>query len=192
MKQAKRIADSITFGRLLLGITLAYLGFFRGPSALAYAVWIMIINWTGDCLDGPIARKSQPYYRTWIGDHDLEIDMAVSVGLLLYLAGSGYVPLIVVGIYLGVWTIIMVSVGIPRSLGMLFQAPTYAWFIWVAIHKDPSSGWFLPAWILAAIVLTWPRFPKEIVPGFVLGMRHAWSDRRQQSRRPMDKPLPQP
>jgi len=42
-------------------------------------------------MDGPISRRSRVIYHTWIGDHDLQVDMAVSVGLLLYMLAAGYV-----------------------------------------------------------------------------------------------------
>ncbi len=51
----------------------------------------MIANWTGDLLDGRIARRSRMVDHTWIGDHDLEVDMAVSTGLLVYMQQSGFV-----------------------------------------------------------------------------------------------------
>jgi len=171
MGRAKQVADLITSARLLLGLGLVYLGWSRGAAGIEPAVWIMIVNWTGDCMDGPIARRSRPFYHTWVGDHDLEIDMAVAAGLLGYLTLSGFIDFRLTGAYLFVSGIVFWRVGIPPALGMLFQAPIYGWFIWVAIHQAPSSGWCLPAWILAAIVLTWPRLPREILPGFLAGMR---------------------
>lgn len=191
MKHAKRVADSITIGRLFLGAALVWLGVSRGPSALPTVVWLMIINWTGDCLDGPIARKNHPFYHTWIGDHDLEIDMAVSVGLMLYLVGAGFVPRAAAGAYLAASLLVMWRLGIPKSLGMLFQAPIYGWFIVVAIRNAPSSGRFIPAWIIVAIIATWPRFPKEILPGFLVGIRHAFGGRHQRACHPGGKTIPQ-
>jgi hypothetical protein len=83
---AKQVADLITFGRLLLGFLLAWLGIKWGGKGLIAALWILILNWTTDFFDGRIARRSSVYYHTWIGDHDLEVDMLVSVGLLLIVA----------------------------------------------------------------------------------------------------------
>lgn len=171
MLVAKQVADLITFCRLLIGIILGWLGFTRGSGALPWAVWLMLADWTGDSLDGRIARRSRKQYHTWIGDHDLEIDMVVSLGLLVFLLASGLAPVWLGLIYLLAWIIYFVRSGIHRSMGMLFQAPIYAWFIWVSVSWVPNPGWWMVIWIAAAIILTWPQFPQEVIPDFLRGMR---------------------
>jgi hypothetical protein len=54
---------------------------------------------------------------------------------------------------------------------MLLQAPIYGWFIWVAVRDAPQAGLWLLVWIIAAVIITWPRFPRDIVPDFVGGIR---------------------
>lgn len=171
MLVAKQVADLITYLRAVLGFYLAWLGFSQGDEGLPLAVWIMIADWSGDSLDGPIARRSRVYYHTWIGDNDLLVDMLVSAGLMVYMLGAGYVQLWLAGVYLLLWLLIFYRWGFASVLGMLFQAPIYGWFVWVAIREAPTLGMWLVVWILAAIVLTWPRFPQMVVPGFLEGMR---------------------
>jgi phosphatidylglycerophosphate synthase len=178
MIRAKTVADTITAGRSLLGVGLLWLGLAQGASGLATAMWMLIANWTADCLDGPIARRSRPWYRTWIGDHDLEVDILVSGCLLGYMAASSFVPLWAAAAYVVIWGLVFWWLGVPKALGMLSQAPVYGGFIWVALREIPEQGWCLPAWILAATAVTWPRFPNEILPGFLNGMR-ALAGRRQ-------------
>ena len=178
MLVGKQVADLITTSRALLSFWLAWLGITQGESSLVMAVWMMILNWTGDALDGTLARRSSRKYHTWIGDHDLEVDILVSVGLLFYLTGSGLIDFRVVGIFFLVWVVILWRWGFNRSLGMLFQAPIYAWFIWVAMLKLPAIGMWLIIWIIAAVVITWPRFPNEVVPGFLTGMKEVVNLRR--------------
>jgi phosphatidylglycerophosphate synthase len=57
---------------------------------LLSAVGILIIAWTTDLLDGPLARKDPSSRHTWIGDHDLETDMSVSLGGLAFIVLAGY------------------------------------------------------------------------------------------------------
>jgi hypothetical protein len=134
----------------------------------------MIADWCGDLVDGPIARRSQVYYHTWIGDHDLQIDMTVSVGLLIYLLGAGYVSWWLGLIYLLVWVLFFLRFGVTPAPGMLFQAPIYFWFIWTAVRDATGLGVLIIVLILAALILTWPRFPQVMVPDFLEGMRKAF------------------
>jgi hypothetical protein len=56
-------------------------------------------------------------------------------------------------------------------LGMLSQAPIYAYFILISLVELPNAGVWILAWIVIALIITWPQFPKVIVPGFIDGMR---------------------
>jgi len=168
---AKQVADLITTSRVMLSFVLAWLGFIHRESGLALAAWIMVLNWSGDILDGVIARRSRVQYNTWIGDHDLEVDMLVSVGLFVYMLGSGYWGLWQAGIFLIFWLLVFWRWGLMPSLGMLFQAPIYGWFIWIALRDQFNAGMGMVIWIVAAIAITWPRFPQMVIPRFLAGMR---------------------
>jgi cardiolipin synthase len=168
---AKQVADLLTLSRGMLAFILAGLGLLAGPEALPLVSCLMIMDWCFDMLDGPIARRSKIYYHTWIGDHDLHIDMTVSIGLLIFLLGAGYVNWWLGVIYLSVWAIFFLRFGVTPAPGMLFQAPTYFWFIWTTVKEAPGFGALIIIFIVAALVLTWPKFPREMVPGFLEGMR---------------------
>lgn len=178
MLAAKPLADLITSARALAGIGLIWLGWAYGADALALAVWVMLFDWIGDLLDGSIARRSRSPAHTWIGDHDLEVDMFVSAGLLVYLVLAHLLAAWLAGVYVLAWALVFWRGGLLRAPGMLFQAPIYGWFIWVALRDAPAAGIWIIVWLVAAIVLTWPRFPREVVPGFLAGMRRALGRRR--------------
>lgn len=178
MLVGKQVADLITTSRALLAFWLPWLGINKGESSLTVVVWFLILNWTGDALDGTLARRSSKQYHTWIGDHDLEVDILVSFGLLLYMLSAGFVDLPLLGLYILVFALIFWRWGFHRSLGMLVQAPIYIWFIWVALQNAPAAGVWLIIWILAAMIITWPRFPNEVVPGFLTGMKEVVNLRR--------------
>jgi phosphatidylglycerophosphate synthase len=173
MLVAKQVADLLTILRVFLAGVFVWLGFTQGEAALPLAGWLLIASWTSDSLDGPLARRSSVRYRTWVGDHDLEIDMLVAAGLLVYMAAAGIVDQRVAALYLLIWILYFIRVGVPRSLGMLSQAPIYGWFIWTMLHQAPATGWWLVGWILAMLVITWPKFPNEVIPGFLTGMRES-------------------
>jgi hypothetical protein len=162
----------ITAARAMIGLILPWLGWTHGVGGLPTAVWLMLFDWTGDAVDGAIARCNRPIYHTWLGDHDLEIDILVATGLLGYMVGAGFVTPGLAGLYVLVWVLILWRWKMPRSLGMLCQAPVYGWFILKAVHTMPAVGEWLLIWIIAAIIITWPRFPQEIVPNFLIGIRN--------------------
>jgi phosphatidylglycerophosphate synthase len=174
MLVAKQVADLITFSRGLMAFILAGLGLLVGKDALPMAAWVMIADWCGDMVDGPIARRSRIHYHTWIGDHDLQIDMTVSVGLLIYLLGAGYVSWWVGVIYLLGWALFFLRFGVIPAPGMLFQAPIYFWFILTTLRYATGLGALIIVLILTAVILTWPKFPQVVVPGFLEGMRKAF------------------
>jgi hypothetical protein len=171
MFDPKHLADFVTFARSLLAFGLIWLGLSQGARALGQAVCLMLVDWTGDVLDGLLARRSQRNYHTWIGDHDLEVDITVSAGLLGYMMLASYVDWRVGVAYLAICSWIFWLWGYNRSLGMLVQAPVYSWFIYIAIREPPYSGWWLVVWIALALVITWPRFPDQVIPNFMESMR---------------------
>jgi len=179
MLVAKQVADLITLTRAVIGFSLAWLGISQGAAALPRAISFVIAAWTSDVADGQIARRSRVQFATWLGDHDLEVDMAVACGLLVYLLAAGFVsPWLSIG-YVAFWALFFLRWGISHSLGMLCQAPVYGWFIWVSLQVMPDAGRWLLVWIAVAVILTWPRFPTQVVPGFLSGMRQAWESRRE-------------
>lgn len=169
----KQIADLLTMTRAILALLVAWLGLSHGPDVLMLVTWLVILAWTSDVLDGSLARRSRVQYHTWVGDHDLEVDVFFSAGVLFYLVAAGYVDLGLAVAYLLICGVVFWHWGLHRALGMLVQFPVYAWFIWVAIRDAPKGGLFLVAWILGALIISWPRFPREVVPGFLVGMREA-------------------
>ena len=171
---AKQLADLITFLRLSLLLILPWLAIIYSGGSLPWAGVILALNWTGDSLDGRLARRSGMPFHTWIGDHDLEVDMSVSLGMLIFLVICGFARTVPVMLYAGSWAVYFRARGVPRSMGMLCQAPVYAWFIGITLREAPLVGWGLIAWILVALVATWPRFPQEVIPDFLAGLRNAF------------------
>lgn len=169
MKGGKLVADLLTLSRLLLACAFVPVGILRGDGGLAIAGWMMIYSWTSDILDGAFARSAGEPQHTWLGDNDLLIDMSVSLGLLFYMMLSGYVGLYVGVLYLVAWALAFWRFGLTSSLGKLFQTPIYGWFLLISLRHAPIAGWSMLAWIVIAIWLSWPRFPNEVIPGFLDG-----------------------
>ena len=179
MISAKQVADILTWMRTLLALALPVLGITKGAKGLQLAVILLIINWTVDSLDGVLARRSSVQYHTWIGDHDLEIDMLISAGALGYLVSAGFLSWQAAAIYVLVWLLLFWRFGVPHVMGVFFQAPVYLYLIVIAITEIPQVAIWLIVWIAAAIIVTWPKFPKVIIPEFLGDVRDLFSGKEQ-------------
>jgi hypothetical protein len=177
MFDAKLVADSITAVRGLLGFVMVWLGFTKGMDALPAVVMLMLIDWTGDFVDGSLAKLSRHPRRTWIGENDLYIDLFVSLCLGIYLVSAGFVGLAFGVCYATAWALLLLRFGLDRNLLMLIQAPIYLWLILTALRLVPESGYWLVLWVLAATAINWKRFTREIIPHFLDGMGSIWRGR---------------
>jgi phosphatidylglycerophosphate synthase len=166
----KRLADGLTLVRVLLSVIMMWVGLTLGRPGLDTVAVLLVLAWATDLLDGPLARRSQCKRQTWIGDHDLEADVFLSLGLLVYLVLAGYALPILGFIYVILCGLLLWR-GQSRHLAMAMQAPVYAVLIYSALRYAPLYGWIVVGWILLTVAVTWPRFPKVIVPDFVAGMR---------------------
>jgi len=173
----RTLADALTLSRAAAALALAGLGLDGGSESLRPAAGLLLYSWTSDFFDGPLARASARPHSTWIGRQDLAVDVAVSGGLLVWLCGHGPVPVWLGILYAALFLVHALRRGLHRAIGMLVQGPVYATFIGVALVRDPAAGGLLVGWIVGVIVATWPRFPQEVVPEFLAGMRAAFGRR---------------
>lgn len=167
MFDAKIIADLITAGRGLLGFVMIGLGFTQGEVALPIVAALMLLDWTGDFVDGGIARRSRHPRHTWIGDSDIYVDAWMSVCLGIYLVSAGLVSSAVAFWYTLAWVAVLWRFGMEKNLLMLAQTPIYLWFVIVTLRLEPMMGNWLVAWVVVALAINWRRFSKEIVPTFI-------------------------
>lgn len=178
MFDAKLVADFITAARGMLGFLIIWLGFTQGKEGLPVVGTLMLLDWTGDFVDGSIAKRSRRPRHTWIGDKDLYVDVFMSICLGVYLMSARLIGLTFGVCYLLGWILILRRFGLDRNLLMLAQAPIYLWFIIVTLRLAPGLGNWLVVWVLVALAINWRRFSKDIVPKFINGVSSMWRDRR--------------
>ena len=171
MITTKTLADILTASRFGLAWVLLWLGISRGAAGLPSAVGILIIAWTTDLLDGPLARKDPSSRHTWIGDHDLETDMSVSLGGLAFIVLAGYLATWIAVSYVIICLILLWRFR-SQELGWAVQAPPYAAMLFIRLRHAPIYGLAIVAYLILVIIATWPRFPQVTVPQFLSGMRN--------------------
>lgn len=171
MISTKTLADVLTASRFGLAWVLLWLGISRAAEGLPIAVVILVIAWTTDALDGPLARKDPSSKQTWIGDHDLETDISVSLGVLTFLVLGGYLVT-----WLAVSYVIICTFMLWRfrsiELAWAVQAPPYAAMLFIALLNAPIYGLAMVAYLVMVLVATWPRFPQVTLPQFFSGMQN--------------------
>jgi cardiolipin synthase len=168
----KRVADGLSLTRFFLALSLVWLGFSQGAAGLSLAVAVLLAAWITDVLDGPLARSSGVKTQTWIGSHDLHIDVAMSTAALIYLNRAGFVDGRVVAAYLFVWAIIFWRLSnLPKSFGALFQAPIYAWFIWTSLQQAPEAGRWLVLYVVVYVASGWKLLIHRLIPEFFRGVQ---------------------
>jgi len=170
MFDAKLVADFITAARGMLGFVMIWLGLTQGADALPAVVMLMLLDWTGDFVDGSIARRSQVPRHTWIGDSDIYVDLFVSIGLGIYLIEAGFVGQALGFWYILGWIVTFWRFGLDKNLLMLAQTPVYLWFIITSLRVIPESGYWLVIWVFIALTINWKRFSQDIVPKFISGI----------------------
>lgn len=176
MVGTKTLADALTGLRFVLGFSLMWLGWWQGPEAIVTAALILLAAWTSDALDGPLARRDPRDIHTWIGDRDLAVDLTVALGVWVYLALSGFLHPWLALAYLVVAAVVLWRLG-SDHLAWGLQALPYGAMIWTTLREAPVYGYLLVAWVVVVVAATWPRFPRQTLPGFLNGMRDLWHRR---------------
>lgn len=160
----KPMADLLTVSRAFLGLCLAGLGLVHGAEALPTAVLTVILSWLTDLLDGPLARHDPDPRITWVGEHDAEADLAVSLGVAVYLVLSGHMVAwlgaVLVLLILGLWVLH------SHQLAWPFYALPYVLLGGVAFREAPLFGWLAVGYLLVTLAVRWRRLRDEFLPDF--------------------------
>ena len=170
MLDAKIVGDLITASRGIVGLIIIWLALTQGKDALPAIVFLMLLDWTGDFVDGTIAHRSRNPRHTRIGDSDIYIDLFVSICLGIFLVNAGFVGFTIGFWYAVGWMLLLRRFGLDKNLLMLAQTPIYLWFIITALKILPTMGYWMVIWVAVALTINWRRFSKDIVPKFIHGI----------------------
>lgn len=175
----KRVADGLTASRALIALFIVLLGF-GGKDALSWVIYLIILGWTTDVLDGELARRAlrrleereaqDEWEQTWLGEHDFALDMVMVYASFLYLTLVGYVPPAwAFGYTLIAAVAILWSHG-SKSVTEIFAFPLVALPLLIAYREGLWVAYAYVAWIVVMLVLFWGRFV-GVVREFIEGMR---------------------
>jgi phosphatidylglycerophosphate synthase len=176
----KKMADVLTASRFILACIIAFIAWTRPPdAALGTVVLLILLAWTTDVLDGPLARRAAEPQRSWLGAHDLEVDLSVTLAMVISLAlwGGAHTALLVGIVLAGAlgWAALRSVAPVNLGMGLIDGL-----FILMAWRMDPTLGWMMIAWIGAAAVLDRARARVQVT-GFLRNCQDALSGRTSQA-----------
>jgi len=150
-----RAPDILTVSRGVIAALIIALGLV-GPRALGWVIFLTMIGWTTDILDGRLARR-QHKGPTWIGEHEFAFDMMMVFAALCYLVMAGFVPVLPAGIYVTV-ALLFIILFQSKSVTMSFAFPLVALPLIVAYFRSPHLAYIYIAWMALALLYDWRRF----------------------------------
>ena len=152
-----RIPDFFTSLRIILGFILIGSGIANGAAAIAEDIWLLVASWSTDMVDGRLSRSLKTHGKTWLGRHDVYIDMFVSLAVLAYLTVTAILPLWIVLVYLLVWGAIFARFGRKEMFAQVFQNPIYLAFVVFTVIAQPAVLPWLLLWAFAAFIFFYKR-----------------------------------
>jgi len=165
-----RAPDILTASRGVIAALIIALGFV-GQRALGWVIFLTMIGWTTDILDGRLARR-QNKGPTWIGEHEFAFDMMMVFAALCYLVMAGFVPVLPAAIYVTVALLFIIFFQ-SKSVTMSFAFPLVALPLIVAYFRSPSAAYIYVAWIAVALLYDWRRF-FGVVREFLVNIRELY------------------
>jgi phosphatidylglycerophosphate synthase len=193
----KRIADMMTASRFVFGVLIAWIGATQHDQVgLSLVVWLTLAAWTTDSLDGPLARRSRFTQQTWLGHHDLEADLAITLALAITLVSRSLIWPVLVAVGLLIFWILwrlFIAQERPslREFGIwpdhaeetpdsapveLMMAVIDAGFLYLVWMGDPVLFRVVVIWIAASALLN-PRRSWQRIRGFLVASRRLVPDK---------------
>ena len=163
------MADALTLVRVMMSVSLIWLGINGGAQSLPFTILILLIAWLTDVFDGILARRALSKEPSWIGKHEDIADMTMSLGVLGYLAFSGLISALITAI-LGFVILALWLYAYP--LAWPFYAIPYVILMVYAFQNTPFYGWLMIAYLVIALVMRGPRLLREYLPLLMHTLRH--------------------
>ena len=156
------LADFLTVSRVVLCFIMAGIGWTRGEESLPTAVLILILCWFTDLIDGPLARLDTERTTSWVGRHDADADVCMTLAVTAYLVFCGYLKF---------WFALLIVVLAlvlreTRSPQLAWPLGAFAYFGFgvVTFRSAPIFGWMAVGYLVLLLVVRWPRVRDQYIP----------------------------
>lgn len=161
MLRLKLVADLLTFSRAVIALVIVALSLFWPEPPLQAVIWLVWAGWITDALDGPLARRDRQSEETWIGEHDLLVDILLAVSMLAFLMGVGFISPLWTAVYAVVGLLFMLHF---RNMGacMCFMFPIDLGFMYVIWQRAPAQTRVILLYLAILAILRWDKLMANI------------------------------
>lgn len=154
------LADLLTLSRVPMGLAVVYAGLNGGASALPQVVWLSLLAWTVDSVDGHlkrIARKAP----NWVGRNDLTFDVFFHSCVAFFFALSGVISGWLFSAWLGAVSLVRFRLR-SRSGAIAANALVVLTLVVRAFEHALLLGGTIVGWACIALTLDRRRFAHRL------------------------------
>jgi hypothetical protein len=155
----KYVADTLTIARFFIAALILLVGFYRGATALEFALMALLTGWITDCVDGTLARKSGAE-KTWVSYVDLYADVSLVFSFFLFIVITGLFPVfnaLAIVAALGV----TVCISPTRAVIKIVVSPFYALPIVLSFVAGFWMGICFLTFIITFSIIRWDHIIEE-------------------------------
>ncbi|GAB4403487.1 MAG: hypothetical protein Kow00123_14590 [Anaerolineales bacterium] len=149
-------ADLLTLSRVPMGLAVVYAGLNGGASALPQVIWLSLLAWTVDSVDGHLKRAARKP-PNWIGRHDLTFDVFFNGCVAFFFALSGIVSAWLFSLWVGAVGLVRFILR-SRSGAIAANALVVLTLVINAFQQAFALGGAIIGWAAVALALDRRRF----------------------------------
>lgn len=167
------LADLLTLSRVPMGLAVVYAGLNTGAAALPQVIWLSLLAWTVDSVDGHLKRASQKP-PGWIGRNDLTFDVFFNACVAFFFALTGIVSAWLFSVWMGAVGLLRFRLR-SRSGAIAANAVVVLTLVVKAFEQAILLGGAILGWACVALALDRKQFARRLRQ-FILGV--PWLARR--------------
>ncbi len=154
------LADLLTLSRVPMGLAVVYAGLNSGAAALPQVIWLSLLAWTVDSVDGHLKRASRRP-PGWIGRNDLTFDVFFNACVAFFFALSGIVSAWLCSAWMGAAGLLRFKLR-SRSGAIAANALIVLTLVIKAFEHALALGGAIIGWALVALALDRKQFARRL------------------------------
>lgn len=150
------LADILTLSRVPMGLAVVYAGLNTGASALPQVIWLSLLAWTADSVDGHLKRASRKS-PNWVGRNDLTFDVFFNACVAFFFALSDIVSAWLFALWVGAIGLVRFKLR-SRSGAIAANALVVLTLVVKAFQQAFALGSAIIGWAVVALALDRKQF----------------------------------